>query len=45
MGLRKKVIWEKYYEGRKEVNIISFGSFNMSRAWMNTVSVANGLKG
>ncbi|GKV01451.1 hypothetical protein SLEP1_g14002 [Rubroshorea leprosula] len=41
-GLWKRVIWEKYYEGRREVDITSFESLTMSRVWKDIVSVGRG---
>ncbi|GKV32405.1 hypothetical protein SLEP1_g41015 [Rubroshorea leprosula] len=41
-GLWKRVIWEKYYGGRKEVDITSFSSMHMSRVWKDIVGVGSG---
>ncbi|GKV27386.1 hypothetical protein SLEP1_g36559 [Rubroshorea leprosula] len=41
-GLWKRVIWEKYYGGRREVDITSFESLTMSRVWKDIVSVGRG---
>ncbi|GKV02903.1 hypothetical protein SLEP1_g15281 [Rubroshorea leprosula] len=40
-GLWKRVIWEKYYRGRKEVDITSFSSLHMSRVWKDIVGVGS----
>ncbi|GLU05147.1 hypothetical protein SLE2022_222630 [Rubroshorea leprosula] len=41
-GLWKRVIWEKYYGGREEVEVTSFASLNMSRVWKDIVGVGSG---
>ncbi|GKV03066.1 hypothetical protein SLEP1_g15434 [Rubroshorea leprosula] len=41
-GLWKRVIWEKYYGGQKEVEVTSFASLKMSRVWKDIVSVGSG---
>ncbi|GKV40806.1 hypothetical protein SLEP1_g48407 [Rubroshorea leprosula] len=41
-GLWKRVIWEKYYGGRKEVDFTSFSSLHMSRVWKDIVGVGSG---
>ncbi|GKV04538.1 hypothetical protein SLEP1_g16691 [Rubroshorea leprosula] len=43
-GLWKRVIWEKYYGGRKEVEVTSFASLNMSQVWKDIVSVGSGFE-
>ncbi|GLT33516.1 hypothetical protein SLA2020_080980 [Shorea laevis] len=43
-GLWKRVIWEKYYGGQKEVDVTSVASLNMSRVWKDIVSVGSGSK-
>ncbi|GKV48894.1 hypothetical protein SLEP1_g55681 [Rubroshorea leprosula] len=41
-GLWKRVIWEKYYGGRQEVDITFFSSLRMSRVWKDIVGVGSG---
>lgn len=36
------MIWEIYYRGKKEANIISFKSLNMCQVWKDIVSEGKG---
>ncbi|GKU89268.1 hypothetical protein SLEP1_g3431 [Rubroshorea leprosula] len=38
-GLWKRVLWEKYYGGRKEVDVTSVGTWNMSGVWKDIVGL------
>ncbi|GKU93217.1 hypothetical protein SLEP1_g6825 [Rubroshorea leprosula] len=38
-GLWKKVVWEKYYGGREEVDITALESVRVSRIWRDIISI------
>ncbi|GKV31834.1 hypothetical protein SLEP1_g40497 [Rubroshorea leprosula] len=38
-SLWKRVVWDKYYEGRREVDIRAMDSVRMSRIWRDVISV------
>ncbi|GKV32613.1 hypothetical protein SLEP1_g41207 [Rubroshorea leprosula] len=41
-GLWKRILWEKYYGGRKEVDITSVVNWNMSGVWKDIMGLGRG---
>ncbi|GKV32445.1 hypothetical protein SLEP1_g41054 [Rubroshorea leprosula] len=41
-GLWKRVLWEKYYGGRKEADVTSVVTWNMSGVWKDIVGLGRG---
>ncbi|GKV01549.1 hypothetical protein SLEP1_g14096 [Rubroshorea leprosula] len=41
-GLWKRVLWEKYYGGRKEVDVTSVVNWNMSGVWKDIMGLGSG---
>ncbi|GKV47438.1 hypothetical protein SLEP1_g54342 [Rubroshorea leprosula] len=39
VGLWKQVVWEKYYGGRKEVDITAVDTVQVSRIWRDVISI------